>query len=262
MPPHKIGFAFEGCEFDSNWFNCKKFEPIFIKNMHSTRPNCSFKGFSLLFGLFFLLALTSCFDVIEKIKTTTNGSGDYTLIFNASKSKIRLNSIMQMSAVNGHKVPSKKEVADGISEVEDVFRKTPGITGVKSSLDWQNYIFKYECHFDKIESINKVLAEMKKKYPDISFLPGQMYSFDLTNKVFLANKKSVNQLNYSDLSLSDREMFSKAQFTSVLQFEHTIKSHENKQYISSENSKSLLIRGTISEFIKKQKSLYEKVVLN
>lgn len=62
------------------------------------------KHFLLLLPLLFLV---SCFDILDKVNVKADGSGEYSLILNASKSKTRLASISKMETINGKKVPKK-----------------------------------------------------------------------------------------------------------------------------------------------------------
>ena len=57
-----------------------------------------------------IFLLTSCFDILDKVNIQADGSGDYTLILNASKSKTRITSLSKMETVNGKKVPKKSEI--------------------------------------------------------------------------------------------------------------------------------------------------------
>lgn len=116
----------------------------------------------LLLLLPFLL-LTSCFDILEKVNVKADGTGEYTVILNASKSKTRLASISKMETINGRKVPKRQEIEAKINEAARIFKGTPGISDVKTSVDFNSYIIKLSCNFKKIENINAGLEQLKAK---------------------------------------------------------------------------------------------------
>ncbi|MEF9480126.1 hypothetical protein OWR28_22665 [Chryseobacterium sp. 1B4] len=57
-----------------------------------------------------LLFLTSCFDILDKVNVKADGTGEYTIILNASKSKTRLASISKMETINGKKFPKRRRL--------------------------------------------------------------------------------------------------------------------------------------------------------
>ena len=47
-----------------------------------------------LFLFVCLISLTGCFEIVEQLFLKTDGSGDFQMVLNLSKSRTRLNSIM------------------------------------------------------------------------------------------------------------------------------------------------------------------------
>lgn len=80
--------------------------------------------FKTLLFLIPLIFLTSCFDILEKTNVKTDGSGEYTIILNGSKSKTRIASISKMETINGKKVPKKSEIESKIAEAGKIFKGT------------------------------------------------------------------------------------------------------------------------------------------
>jgi hypothetical protein len=146
------------------------------------------KNFKKLLLLIPLLWLTSCFDILEKANVKNDGSGEYTIILNASKSKTRLASISKMETINGKKVPKKTEIEAKINEAARIFKSTPGISNVKTSMDFDNYIIKLSCNFRKIENINAGLEQLKAKNIIGKMVPTQIYSQNTIKKTFTRNK--------------------------------------------------------------------------
>lgn len=216
----------------------------------------------LLFSLLFLSVLTSCFDVIDKISLKSDGSGEYSLVLNASKSKTRLESISKMETINGKKVPRKKEIETKLNEAAATFRTVPGISNVKTSLDFNNYIVKLSCSFKKIENINQGLEKLKSKKILGTMVPTQLYSNNIPAKTFTKNKINTFKNEYDKLSKADKEVFTNARYTSVIQFENTIKSQSNPTYQISPNKKAVKQDGSILDFILQKKQLHNSIRFN
>lgn len=213
-----------------------------------------------LFCIF--LSLTSCFDIIDKISLKADGSGEYAVILNASKSKTRLQSISKMEKINGKKVPKKSEIESKLNQASSIFKSVPGISNVKTSLDFDNFIIKLSCNFKKIENINSGLEQLKAKNIIGKTVPTQLYKQNVAEKTFIRNKIGSYKNDYDKLSKADKEVFSDATYTSILQFENLIKSQTNNSYTVSPNKKAIKLNGNILDFILQKKQIQNTVSLN
>ena len=208
------------------------------------------------------LSLTSCFDIIDKISLKADGSGEYSLILNASKSKTRLQSISKMETVNGKKVPKKAEIESKLKEATAIFKSVPGISNVRTALDFENFIVKLSCNFQKIENINSGLELLKSKKIIGKTIPTQLYKNNPAEKVFVRNKTASYKSDYDKLSSADKEVFSNATYTSVLQFENIIKSQTNSSYTMSPNKKAVKLSGSVLDFILQKKQVQNTISLH
>ncbi len=206
-----------------------------------------------------LLLLTSCFDILEKANVKADGSGEYTVILNASKSKTRLASISKMETINGKKVPKRPDIEAKINEAARIFRATPGLSNVKTSMDFDNYIIKLSCTFKRIENINAGLEELKSKNIIGKMVPTQIYSQSLAGKSFTRNKINTFRSDYDKLSRADREIFNDAKYISVLQFENSVKSQTNNAYSLSPNRKAVKLEVPILDLILQKKPLQNTI---
>lgn len=218
------------------------------------------KNFLGFFLLLILLSLTSCFDIVDKIHLKADGSGEYALILNASKSKTRIEQVSKMETINGKKVPKKSEIDAKLKEIASVFKSTPGISNVKTSIDFTNYIIKLNCDFKKIENINAGLEMLKTKKLIGKMVPTQLYGY--SGKTFTKNKFSTFKSEYEKLSSADKEVFNNAKYTSIMQFDDAIKSQTNSTYSISPNKKALKLDGSILDFILQKKQLQNTITLN
>jgi hypothetical protein len=206
--------------------------------------------------------LTSCFDIIDKISLKADGSGEYAVILNASKSKTRLQSISKMETINGKKVPKKSEIENKVNQASSIFKSVQGISNVKTSLDFDNFIIKLSCNFKKIENINSGLEQLKAKNIIGKTVPSQLYKQNVAEKTFIRNKIGSYKNEYDKLSKADKEVFSDATYTSILQFENVIKSQTNNSYTVSPNKKAIKLNGNILDFILQKKQIQNTISLN
>lgn len=213
-----------------------------------------------LFVLLPLLMLTSCFDILDKVHVNADGSGEYTIILNVSKSKTRLASISKMETVNGKKVPKKPEIEAKINEAARIFKSTPGISDVKTSMDFDNYIIKLSCHFTKIENINVGLEQLKNRNVIGKMVPTNIYSQNTAKKTFTRNKVNTFKTDYEKMSTADKEIFNNARYISVLQFENTVKSQSNSAYSLSPNRKALKLEANLLDLILQKKPLQNNIL--
>ncbi|MEI3788543.1 MULTISPECIES: hypothetical protein [unclassified Chryseobacterium] len=218
------------------------------------------KNFLKLFLLLFpLLLLTSCFDILDKVNVKADGTGEYTIILNASKSKTRLASISKMETINGKKVPKKSEIENKINEAARIFKATPGISNVKTSMDFDNYIIKLSCNFKKIENINAGLEQLKAKNILGKMIPTQIYSQNLQKKLLTRNKVNTFKEDYDKMGKADKEIFNNARYTSVMQFENTVKSQTNSAYLLAPNKKAVKLEADILDLIFQKKQLQNTI---
>lgn len=207
-----------------------------------------------------LLILTSCFDILDKVNVKADGSGEYTLILNASKSKTRLASISKMETINGRKVPKRPEIEAKVNEAAKIFKSTPGISNVKTSMDFDNYIIKLSCNFSKIENINAGLEQLKARNIIGKMIPTQIYNQNLAKKIFVRNKVNTFKSDYDKMSKADREIFNNARYISVLQFENAVKSQSNTAYSLSPNRKAVKMEANITDLILQKKPLQNTIL--
>jgi len=219
------------------------------------------KNFLKLLMLFFpFLLLTSCFDILDKVNVKADGTGEYTIILNASKSKTRLTSISKMETINGKKVPKKAEIENKINEAARIFKGTPGISNVKTSMDFDNYIIKLSCNFKKIENINAGLEQLKAKNILGKMIPTQIYSQNLEKKTLIRNKVNTFKADYDKLGKADKEIFNNARYTSVMQFENSVKSQTNSAYLLAPNKKAVKLEVDILDLIFQKKQLQNTIL--
>ena len=118
----------------------------------------------LLFATLALTLLNSCFDLVDEITMNADGTGEFVLTLNLSKSKTKIASLMLMDSVNGHKVPTKDDILLAIKNTEDFLKNENGISNVSHKADFVNYIFSVRCNFTSIDAMNRLAEELIKQH--------------------------------------------------------------------------------------------------
>ncbi len=208
-----------------------------------------------------LLLLQSCFDIIEQVFVKKDGSGNIQLVLNLSRSKSKLNSIIQMKEINGHPIPGKEEIVQKVSEIEKLFKKSNGISNVKTSLDFDNYIATISCDFINIKCLNNALENVGEKENVKPKGVEKLYEFDAINKSFSRINKFLIKDAYKKLSIADKEIFATATYTSIFRFENEISKTSNMESKLAANKKAVMLKLNALDIIANNKSIENKINL-
>lgn len=209
-----------------------------------------------------LILFQSCFEIVEQILLKADGSGTFQFVLNLSKSKTKLNSISKMKTINGHDVPSKWEIENKMQQIEKAMTKTVGVSGVKSSIDFDNYIATINCNFVKLPQLNAALKNVSKI--DGGNVAGldKVYSYDAATKTFERQNKFGLKNYYKKVSNADKEVFATAGYTSIFKFENAIETSSNKDATISPSKKAIMLKQSALDIITEKKSIENKIKLS
>lgn len=206
--------------------------------------------YKLLLFIVLIPALSSCFEIVEEINMRNNGTGDVTLTINLSQSKTKVASVMLLDSVQGYKVPSKQKIQSELAEAVAYLKKSEGISNVKSSSDFTNYIATISFTFKDVSNINNItkniLAKQKIKATNTS-----SYSFNKVTKMFsrkyqpVANAKS----EFNKLKNQDKAVFNGAMYTSIYRFESPVTNVSNPASNVSKSKKAVMLKSNIMSLI-------------
>ncbi len=216
-------------------------------------------AYILLFSC--LIFLQGCFEIIEQVVLKNDGSGNFQLVVNMSKSKTKINSIMKMKTVNGHDVPSKNEITGKIKEIEKTFSKTAGITDVKTSVDFDNYIATLNCNFTKSDRLNAAAKTLIDETKSKTKSAEKIYEYDAGKGIFARLNKFSLKDKYTKMSNADKEIFATANYTAIYKFESTIVSASNKDAAVSSGKKAVMLKLNALDIITNKKSIENKINL-
>ncbi|QDW23848.1 hypothetical protein [Pedobacter sp. KBS0701] len=204
------------------------------------------------FLLFIVLIpiLSSCFEVIEEISMKNDGTGDVVLTINLSQSKTKVASVMLLDSVQGYKVPSKQKIQQELNEAVAYLRKSEGISNVKSTSDFNNYIATISFSFKDVSNINSItkniLAQQKIKATNTS-----SYTFNKATKTFSRKYQAIGtaKTEFNKLKAKDKAVFNGATYTSIYRFESPVTSSTNPASNVSKSKKAVMLKSNIMDLI-------------
>jgi len=207
------------------------------------------------------LTLQSCFDIVEDVALKPDGSGNFKLVLNMSRSKTKINSIMKMKKVNGHDVPTKEDIQSKVADIEKIIKKTSGISNVKTALDFNNFIATFTCSFTNVTSLNNAVKNIGDKEKNTQPGVEKNYEFDAVAKTFSRLSRFSLKDEYQKLSAADREIFATATYTGIFRFQQEVAAVSNKESKIAGNKKAVMMKQNALDIITNKKSIENKITL-
>ena len=206
--------------------------------------------YKLLLFVLLIPILSSCFEVIEEISMKNDGTGDVVLTINLSQSKTKVASVMLLDSIQGYKVPSRQKIQQELNEAVAYLKKSEGISNVKSSSDFNNYIATISFSFKDVSNINNItkniLAQQKIKATNTS-----SYSYNKSTKTFSRKYQAVStaKTEFNKLKAKDKAVFNGATYTSIYRFESPVTSSTNPASNVSKSKKAVMLKSSIMDLI-------------
>ena len=206
--------------------------------------------YKLLLFIVLIPFLSSCFEVIEEIAMKNDGTGDVVLTINLSQSKTKVASVMLLDSVQGYKVPSKQKIQQELNEAVAYLRKSEGISNVKSTSDFNNYIATISFSFKDVSNINNItkniLAQQKIKATNTS-----SYTYNKATKTFSRKYQAIGtaKTEFNKLKAKDKAVFNGATYTSIYRFESAVTSSTNPASNVSKSKKAVMLKSSIMDLI-------------
>lgn len=219
--------------------------------------------YKLLLFIFLIPTLSSCFEVVEEINLRNDGTGDVTLTINLSQSKTKVASVMLLDSVQGYKVPSKQKIQKELAEAVAYLKKSEGISNVKSSSDFTNYIATISFTFKDVSNINNItrniLAKQKIKATNTS-----SYSFNKATKTFSRKYQPVTtaKSEFNKLKNQDKAVFNGAMYTSIYRFESPVTNVTNLASNLSKTKKAVMLKSSITNLINGKVNVSNQIQLS
>ena len=172
---------------------------------------------------------------------------------------------MLLDSVNGHKVPSEDDISLALRDAAAQLKKTPGISNIKKTTDFDNYIFTISCDFKNIDNINAIFKEVienqnkreKTKFATTNF------SYNTASNTFKRHFTYDNQVKKSFFSLKseDRKIFEDASYTTIYRFKDNVKKVSNTNAKIAPSKKAVMLRVGALPLILGEKSIENTIDL-
>jgi len=207
--------------------------------------------------------LSSCFEVIEEITLGKDGTGTMALTVNFSQSRTRIAAIMLTDSIHGYKVPHKQEIQQEIDKTVALLNKMPGISNVKSTADFTNFVASIHFSFKEVANVNHLIRALLEQYKvESANIPTYNYNKDETRFTREYTYSGDVRTQFNQLTNRDREIFNNAAYVSIFRFESAITSYSNKQARISKNQQAIIQRLSITDLINGRANISNQIQLS
>lgn len=196
--------------------------------------------FAVIIGLF---SLTSCIEILDDLTLNNDGSGTFKYTINLSSSKVKVNSILALDSLDGKKVPSIDEISEKIDNVINKLKEQEGISNVQMESNYDDFIFKLQCDFTSIKTLQDAVTNIIK----IEVKNSNLKDFDTRWLSFEDDKltRSIPQITIektSQLKKEDAELLKEGSYTTITRFERDVESYENEAAKKAKNNRAVMLR--------------------
>jgi hypothetical protein len=197
--------------------------------------------FLLFFSL--ILCLSSCIEIIDDVTINNDGSGNLKYTINLSASKVKINSILALDSLDGHRVPTKDEIAERISSFQKRLEAKTGISNVLVETNFTDYIFKVHCDFSSIDALQTAIKDVIKeesKEKNLKELEHNWMSWD-GNKL-VRSVPDITIERAKSLKAEDAEQLKQGNYTSITRFQRPVDKFDNTNAILSKNKLAVMVK--------------------
>lgn len=209
--------------------------------------------------LILTLTQVSCFELVEQINLKNDGSGTFKYTLNFSQSATHIKSILLLDEVEGYKVPTLNNIKSKFNKLGLKTSTVKGITNVKTESNFNDYIFTYSCHFNKIDQLNAVIDTLGKT--SAIGQHAKYYSYSTKDMIFTRLGDNLLKTHYDRLPEKQKAVFNGAKFTSVCKFEGSVIKQTHPKTLVSANKKAILHKTDVISLIRNGKIINKKVYL-
>lgn len=173
-----------------------------------------------------------------------NGSGTLNYNINLSASKVKINSIFALDSLDGKKVPSKDDVREKILQFKSIFEQQTGIEEVDLSMDFDNFMFKWQVSFANVTALQDAMKMTSQKMAGNKkdwFDDQTKWLFWGENK-FTRSVPEIKNDKINQLKTDDRELLKKGTYISITRFETPVLKCDNPNAVISKNKLAVMVR--------------------
>jgi hypothetical protein len=207
-----------------------------------------------------LFALSSCIEIIDDLSLKSDGSGTFKYSVNLSSSKIKVNSILALDSIDGKKVPSIDDIKQKIDQFIKTLDAQNGISNVKVEENYTDFIFKFQCDFTSVFTLQDGLKQsivILTKEKSIPQLEHNWLTWDgtkLVRSIPEITGKKINEINDSDI-----ELLKKGTYTSITRFDKAVEKFENQSAQLSKSKMAVMVK-TDTYRLKENQDILENTI--
>ena len=173
---------------------------------------------------------------------------------------------MLLDSVNGYKVPSKEDIGSALKEAKNHLKTIDGISNIKTTTDYDNYIFTISCNFSSTDNLDTVFKDLISKHNKKSKTNFNTTNFSF-NKSTNAFKRSFSyddsiKRNFNKLNSENRKIFEDANYTSIYRFENDVEQVSNTNAKISPNKKAVFLKVDLMSLILGKKNITNTIQLS
>lgn len=196
-----------------------------------------------LLVLMLFASLTSCLEVIDDVSLKNDGSGTYKYTVNLSSSKVKINSLLALDSIDGHKVPTIDEIKQRINRVISTLESKPGISNVQMEANYDDYLFKLSLDFKSLDDLEDAIKTIVKEESVGKEIPELEHNFITMSANCLRRSVPVISIEKTNsIKASDRDLLKEGSYTSITRFTREIESFENENAKLSKNKMAIMLR--------------------
>ncbi len=208
-----------------------------------------------------MCCLGGCFEIVEEVNMKDDGSGDMLLTIVLSASKENLANMMNQEEVSGIKIPNKRVVDEELANIEKVLSKTKGISNVKSTKDYESFIFTMRGDFSDTKALNKGINKVIAHFNSSVIPAPKKANFGFSPKQFSRYfKYRLRRSAYEKMDFGMRFMLDASRVTSVYRFQKPIKKFSNPKAKLSANKKAIRFSGSLAAIARGELSVENDIL--
>jgi len=167
---------------------------------------------------------------------------------------------MKVGEVDGKKIPGESELNHNLIKLKFVLQGIQGLNSINVEKDFKNYIFKITGNFDQLENLNAGIIQVAEAFNSSTFEVPKSNNFKYNpGTIQRLFPYPIDASFYDRAKSSVQFILDEARVTSIFRFDKKIKSFSNKKAKLSPSGKAVMLKATLAELGKAEKSLENKI---
>lgn len=189
------------------------------------------------------LMLTSCIEIVDDITIKNDGSGTLKYTINLSSSKVKIGSILALDSLDGKKVPSLDEIKNKVSEFKLKLAAQPGISNVTLDPNWPEYIFKLQCDFTNVATLQKALKSVIEDISKDKTISEKEYDWlSWDGQKLIRSVPEISLQKSKSLKQEEIDLLKMGSYTSISRFERFVEKFDNPDAKLSQNKLNVMVK--------------------